>query len=174
MMEINNLPKRKRTRLKEYDYSNSAYYYVTICTQCKRKMFGNIIGSSVKLNQFGRIVEECWQDLQNHYCNCELDDYVIMPDHFHGILIIDNCREGSMTLPNTKRHGLSEIIRAFKSFSAKKINESLNQEKEFHWQKSFYDRIIRNEKELFQIRLYIEQNPLKWEIENELHDNLEI
>ena len=174
MIEINSFPNRKHTRLQEYDYSNSAYYYVTICTQGKRKTFGNIIDFSMKLNQFGKIVKQCWCDLPKHYSNCEIDYYVIMPDHFHGILIIDNSREGSMTLPGTKRHGLSEIIRAFKSFSAKKINESLNKEKVFHWQKSFYDRIIRNEKELFQIRRYIEQNPLKWEIENESHDNLEI
>ena len=164
MIEKNKLPNRKRTRLKEYDYSSSAYYYATICAQGKRKMFGDVFDFSMELNHFGKIVKACWLDLPNHYSNYELDYYVIMPDHFHGILIIDNSREGSKTLPNARHHGLSEIIRGFKSFSSKRINMLLNNEDTFHWQRSFYDRIIRNEKELFAIRQYIEQNPLRWEI----------
>ncbi|MCL4547687.1 MAG: transposase [Bacteroidetes bacterium] len=174
MIEKNKLPNRKRTRLKEYDYSISAYYFVTICTQGKRKMFGNVVGTSMKLNQFGKIVKDCWLDLPNHYSKCELDYYVIMPDHVHGIIIINESRDESVTRPNKKNHGLSEIVRGFKSFSSKRINTLLNNENKFHWQRSFYDRIIRNEKELFAIRRYIEQNPLRWEIEKELPDNLEL
>lgn len=79
-----------------------------------------------------------------------------------------------MTRPQEKDHGLSEIIRGFKTFSSKRINELLDNRKPFHWQKSFYDRIIRNEKELYQIRKYIMQNPIKWEIEKGIPENLDI
>ncbi|MEW5844301.1 MAG: transposase [Bacteroidota bacterium] len=174
MIEKKTLPSRKRNRMKGYDYSIPAYYFVTICTQHKNQLFGNIIGGYVKLNHFGKVVQQCWNDLPNHYSNCEPDYFIIMPDHVHGILIIDNRREVSVTLPNARHHGLSEIIRGFRSFSSKRINTLLNNESKFHWQRSFYDRIIRNEKELFQIRRYIQQNPLRWEIEKELPDNLEI
>lgn len=173
MIENNKLPNRKRTRLKEYDYSKPAYYYVTICTQDKKKMFGDIINASMKMNYLGRIVASCWSDLPNHYKNCELDFFVIMPNHVHGIIII-NGENKSKIKYSVKNHGLSEIVRGFKSFSARKINEVLINHDQFHWQKSFYDRIIRNEKELFQIRRYIEQNPLKWEIENDLSDNIDM
>lgn len=166
-------PDRKRTRLKEYDYSDAGYCFVTICIKEKKKLFGKIIGSHIVLNQFGIIVEECWQDLPNHYPNCELDCYVIMPDHFHGIIIIDRCRDESVTRPKAKNHDLSEIIRGFKTFSSKRINELLDQKETFHWQKSFYDRIIRSEKELFQIRKYILQNPLKWELDRGIPENLD-
>lgn len=172
MLEKNKLPNRKPTRLKEYNYSNHGYYFITICTKGNRRLFGEITDSRIILNQFGKIIEECWQDLPNHYPNCELDYYVIMADHFHGILVLDNRRERSKTLPYKKHYGLSEIIRGFKSFSARKINNILDSKERFHWQRSFYDRIIRNEKELYQIRKYITQNPMKWEIEKGISENL--
>ena len=174
MIEKNKLPNRKRTRLRAYDYSISAYYFVTICTHDKEKMFGKVVGSCIVLNRFGKVVQQCWNDLPNHYSNCELDYSIIMPDHVHGIIIINGRRDESVTRPKKKIHGLSEIVRGFKSFSSKRINTLLNNDSKFHWQRSFYDRIIRNEKELFSIRRYIEQNPLRWEIEKELPDNLEL
>lgn len=174
MIEKKKLPNRKRNRMKGYDYSMLAYYFVTICTHDKEKMFGKVVGSYVVLNRFGKIALQCWNDLPNHYSNCELDYYIIMPDHVHGIIIINECRHEPMTRPNKKSYELSEIVRGFKSFSSKRINLILDSGQKFHWQKSFYDRIIRNEKELWQIRKYIEQNPFKWEIENNLPENLEL
>ncbi|MBI3125295.1 MAG: transposase [Ignavibacteriales bacterium] len=172
----NKLPNRKHLRLTGFDYSTPGYYFVTICTMTKIEWFGEISGASVILNAKGKIVEDCWFDLQNHYPNCELDYYVIMPDHFHGIIIITEqdivSRDGSETHPNKNRiHGLSEIIRSFKSYSSRRINELPESKSKFHWQTSFYDRIIRNEKELLRIRKYIQDNPLKKELER-LPENL--
>ncbi|KAF0151351.1 MAG: transposase [Ignavibacteria bacterium] len=168
------LQHRKRNRLQYFDYSTTGYYFVTICPMQMKKWFGKIYNAEVKLNDFGKIVENCWLQLPKHYSNCELDYHVIMPDHFHGIISIKEsdiiCSDESEThhCVNTKEksHGLSEIVRAFKSFSSRRTNELITNENKFRWQYSFYDRIVRNEKELFEIRKYIQENPEKWEFEN--------
>ncbi len=172
----NNLPHRKNQRLKEFDYSNTGYYFVTICIDRMGIYLGKILDGRIILNKNGMIVNECWKDLTNHYPNCELDTYIIMPDHFHGIISIEKFSTSNDTrnVIVNKEYGLSEIIRGFKTFSSKKINEILKKPDRFQWQKSFYDRIIRNEKELFSIRKYIEQNPLRWEIEKGNAENLNL
>lgn len=160
----NDLPQRKRTRHKDYDYSTDGYYFITTCVKGREEMLGFISNDKLVLTEYGRIVESCWLDLPNHYKNCNIDYFVVMPDHFHGIVIIDNAQK------DVKHFSLSEIIGGFKSFSSRKINEC--KKETFEWQKSFYDRIIRNEKELYEIRKYIEQNPLKWELEKGTPENL--
>ncbi len=168
---------RKSIRLVEYDYKRAGYYFITICIK-SGTLFGNISNGKMKLNFPGNIVKKCWLDLPKHYKNCKLDYYVIMPDHFHGIMIINNdigavnvVGAGLKPAPtgktiNSKKHGLPEIIRGFKTFSSRKINESKYFKEKFHWQRSFYDRVIRNENELYKIREYIYQNPVKWELDD--------
>lgn len=120
------------------------------------------------LNEWGGIVQTCWNDLPGHYANVKLDEHEVMPNHFHGIIVIDNVGNGLKPFPTTaKRHGLSEIVRGFKTFSSRRINEKLTDGKRFQWQKSYYDHVIRNEKSLNQIREYIRNNPLKWETDPE-------
>lgn len=111
-------------------------------------------------------MNEIWNNLPKFY-PCELDEFIIMPDHIHGIIILDN-KGGA----NNK--SLSTIIQRFKTFTAKKINELLDGKNKFHWQKSFYDRIIRNERDLYLIRNYIHLNPMKWELEKDLPENLDL
>jgi REP element-mobilizing transposase RayT len=96
-----------------------------------------------------------------------------MPDHFHGIIIIDRTLNKQKDKEELSK-SLSEIIGKFKSFTTKKIRERLKDKDEFQWQKSFYDRIIRDEKELYYIRKYIQENPLRWDIEKNNPENLEI
>ena len=153
------LPNRKPQRLKEFDYSNSAYYFVTICVKNWKTCFGKV-DNNIILNKYGVIVDEICSNLPAHF-NIELDEYIIMPNHFHGIIIISE----------DSQHSLSTIIGSFKSFVSRKVKKT---KPDFAWQKSFYDRIIRNEKELYQIRKYIRQNPLKWEYEKKTPGNLEI
>ena len=170
--EMENLPKRKSTRLKEFDYSQFGYYFITICIKNRREFFSNIVGTNLVLTKFGNIVDEIWQNLPEYY-NVELDNYVIMPDHFRGIIIIDNYPDvGDRS--NKKYHNLSEIIGKFKSYTTRKIKECLIEKKNFEWQKSFYDRIIRDENELYQIRKYIEENPLSWDIDRNNPKNIEM
>jgi len=111
------------------------------------------------LNGAGKIVDFCWHDLVNHYKNVLLDEYIIMPDHFHGILHIKPSE------PGFKQYGLPEIIRGFKTFSSRRINEKFPYLL-FMWQKSYYDRIVRNDAELSRIREYIKNNPAAFKLKN--------
>lgn len=166
------LPKRKQQRLKEFDYSQSSYYFVTICMKNRNEFFSHIVNSELILTKFGKILDDVWNNLPKYY-NVELDYYIVMPDHFHGIVIIDN----TLNVKDDKGKDpltLSDIIGKFKSYSSRKIRNLLVNKDEFEWQKSFYDRIIRNDKELYNIRKYIQENPLRWDIEKNNPENLEM
>jgi REP element-mobilizing transposase RayT len=162
--EENKYPGRKRTRLKEYDYSNNAYYFITICVNDKSEVFGSVENNKVLLNTYGSVIEKHLLDLSDRFKSVEIDYYVIMPNHLHCIFILDN--------DNIERNSVSEIMGAFKSITTIALHKSGF--KNFKWQRSFYDRIIRDEKELFNIRQYIEQNPLRWELEKENPNNLDL
>ena len=149
-------PQRKRNRLLNYDYSSNGDYFVTICVNRMRHVFGQVSNARMHLNSYGKIVEHAWFSLPRHYPNCFLDESIIMPNHFHGIIHIENIKG------DTKQHGLSEFIRAFKSFSSRRINE-LNPELNFRWKRSFYDHISRDANDYLRIARYIENNPAKWE-----------
>ena len=164
------LPKRKNTRLKGFDYSESNYYFITICLKNRKEFFSNVVNSELILTEFGKILDEVWNSLPKYY-NVELDYYIIMPDHFHAVIILDN---SLMNKSSNKSTDLSLVIGKFKSFSTRKIRKRMKIAEKFEWQKSFYDRIIRNEIELYNIRKYIQQNPLKWEIEKNKPENLEM
>ena len=161
---MKDFPKRKSTRLKEFDYSQFGYYFVTICIKERKDFFSKIKNSSIILSKYGNIISEILINMQSYY-NVEIDYYVIMPDHIHLIIILDKDE-------SKKNYSLSDVIGKFKSFSSKKIRKVLEVEEKFEWQKSFYDRIIRNEKELYKIRKYIQENPLRWDIEKDNRENL--
>lgn len=141
-------------RLKNWDYSKSGWYYVTICTKNRERIFGNILNKQMILNKKGEIARNCWDDLVNHYFNIKLDEYIIMPNHVHGIIAITNP-------VSAKQHSLSEIIRGFKTFSARKINKLYNRSGIPLWQPRFYEHIIRTNNDLSRIRKYIRNNPNK-------------
>jgi putative transposase len=154
------------TRLKGWDYSASGYYFITICTKNRDCLFGENINGKMVLNEYGEILEHCWNDLPNHYPNLKLDQFTIMPNHVHGIMIIKNVHD----VPD-KTHGLFEFVRALKTFSARRINEHRQSPGIPVWQSRFHDRIIRDEKELHHIREYIVNNPMNWE--NDAHNSID-
>ncbi|MGZ3524430.1 MAG: transposase [Thermodesulfobacteriota bacterium] len=159
--------KRRQVRLRDYDYSQSGYYFVTICAKDRKGFFGSVAEGKMNLNICGEIVSKCWYDLPKHYLNCSLDSFIIMPNHVHGVVAIDNENVVGNGLKPFPTHGLSEIIRGFKSFSSRKINEEIRNDDEFQWQKSFYDHVIRTDQSLESIREYIQNNPLKWDLDRE-------
>ena len=157
---------RKPNRLKNYDYSQPGYYFVTICTFNKEFVFGRMAGESIILNKFGKIARDNWQAISNHFNDCEIDDFIIMPDHMHGIVFVyeNNASVGhrhacALQKCSRKHERLPEIIAGYKSSVSKQIHHAGYPE--FKWQRSYYDRVIRNEKELNEIRKYILNNPLK-------------
>jgi len=156
------------SRLKIWDYTTPWWYYITICTKHHKEWFGDVSNSKMKQNMLGKIAEKYWKDITNHYTICELDYYVIMPNHIHGIIIIDPDVE---TEHAPSLHSLGNIVGSFKSAVTKWAHT--NGYDKFHWQPRFYDRIIRNDRELYNIRKYIEQNPLKWDVKKNIPDNLD-
>lgn len=158
---------RKSIRLKEYDYSQAGYYFITICTYNKQHLFGKIHDGTVILNECGEIVDDCLKNLSVHFPNIKVDYYCIMPNHIHVIIINDECRGTacralSESFGNPSKGSLPTIIRATKSAISKAINELINTPGNTIWQRNYYEHIIRNEKELFEIRKYIELNPMNW------------
>ncbi len=164
---------RKVLRLREYDYSQPGAYFITICTQNRMELFGSIEQGEMQLNERGRVVQECWQNLVNHYDEIELDAFVIMPDHVHGIIIIKTVAVGAIhelprqaktrTRVERRRMLLPKIIGRFKMNSAKQINTMMNRSGHPLWQRNYYEHIIRNERALNNIRRYIISNPMLWE-----------
>lgn len=184
---------RKSPRLPEYDYSNPAYYFVTIFTQNHENHFGSIQDSRMHFNKLGELAEKHLSSISNHYNNVELDYQCIMPNHIHAIIIINNVEDAftasrenkvkkfnmprdaeiaSPTYDRTKMT-LSKVVQQFKRGVTMESISLFGKKKEI-WQRSFYDRIIRNEKELYNIRKYIEQNPLKWEYERNCPENINV
>ncbi len=162
---ISQKPVRKSLRLKHFDYSQNAYYFITICTKNKQNFFGEIKEDQIILNDYGEIIKRRWLWLADNFDYVELDEFVVMPNHFHGILIINdkNIRRGGSRPARTenlqKIKPLSELIGDFKSTSSKLIHQALLPQ--FSWHRSFYDHIIRDEKKLNIIREYILNNPIK-------------
>jgi len=166
--------KTEHIRLQSWDYTNPWWYFVTINTKNHQEIFGIIKNGKMNLNDVGKIASKHWSEIPEHYTSVELDYFVIMPNHLHGIIILNNVETGhapSLQSLNTSIPSLGNIIGSFKSAVTKWCNA--NNHKYFAWQPRFFERIIRNEKELNNIRKYIEQNPLKWEIEKNNPDNID-
>jgi len=158
------LPYRKKIRLSNYDYSQPGYYFVTICTKNKIHYFGEIENRIMKLTKAGKIAINCWHDIPARFQNIGLDEFVIMPDHIHGIIIIEN-HKGRQ--PSKSRPTLGDVIGSYKSLVVYnysrfiKINK-LNNVNPYIWQKRFHDNIIRSKYALNKIRKYIINNPKNW------------
>jgi REP element-mobilizing transposase RayT len=162
---------RRSIRIPGYDYSQTGWYYATICTGHMERLFGDVVNGKMVLNEMGRIVETEWIKTTILRHNIKLDEYIIMPNHFHGIINIveDVNRRGTeRRAPTTEQFGkpvtnsIPTIIRSFKSAVTKKINEIRNTPGAILWRRNFYEHIIRDENDLNRIRQYIMNNPLKW------------
>jgi REP element-mobilizing transposase RayT len=163
------------SRLKDWDYSTPWWYYVTVCTKNFKSWFGDIKNGKMILNKLGKVVDEEWKKTKEIRKNVELDYYVVMPNHFHGIIIINDVETSRRDVSKEQKTGhrpvstelksnsLGSIIGQFKSICTKRIHSMGNSA--FNWQPRFYDHIIRNENDLSRIRTYIQNNPLKWELD---------
>ena len=170
---------RRSIRLKGYDYSQAGFYFVTVCCYQRQRLFGKIVDGVMQLNQYGEIVQNEWLKSSIIRPEIELDEYVVMPNHFHGIIVINPVGANSAsplpssatpTHPSMKPRSLSSIIAGFKSAVTKKINLIRNAPGTPVWQRNYYEHIIRNENALNNIRQYIINNPLSWH-QDQLHPN---
>ena len=180
---------RKSMRLPAYDYTSSGYYFVTICTRDHQCLFGDVVDGKICSNYIGEMINWHWNRIPLHFSNVELDKFTVMPNHLHGIVILVGAKhfnkESIVASNNSKKNAsplrpigttpksLSSITQNFKTITSRKYNRMKNTKARKLWQRSFYDRIIRNEKELYNIRKYIINNPLKWALDSENPQNLE-
>lgn len=164
-------------RLKSWDYSRNGGYFVTICIQGKKFRLCEIKNGPVVLNDGGKIVNKIWHEIPKHFANIVLDEFVVMPDHVHGIIIVDNDTVDVAYMQHVRKNVdpiqyrvmrskmlLSRVIQQFKSAVTREINRKCKID--FRWQRNYYERIIRNENELQRIRKYIRENPVKWWLNN--------
>ncbi len=161
-MEYNpDLHHRRSIRLRGYDYSRAGAYFVTVCTQGKRPLLGEIVEGKIVLNEAGRLVGRAWEVLPRRFPHITLDIFVAMPNHVHGIIMVG----AGLALPGgaaSSAPTLGDIVRAFKSTSAVAVNALHLRSGEPLWQRNYYDHIIRNGHELNKIREYISTNPPRW------------
>ena len=149
--------KRKSLGLKDYDYSQANYYFITLCVNQSQNLLGNENNGIVELNAAGKMVDEFLKGLHNKFKSYELDQYIIMPNHIHFILINSGDHDSNPPLPR--------VIQWFKAMTSNKYLEGIKNQnwKMFErrlWQRNYYEHIIRNETELHNIRKYIVENPM--------------
>ena len=167
-METKLLSKRKSIRIEKFDYSQNGLYFITICTKSREFVFGEIINGKMILSENGEIARVCWNEIPQHFSQALLHEFVIMPDHVHGIIEINTAPVGANhhlpvnhNLPvnyNVQRgtsQTIGSIVRGFKIGVTKQIGFS-------PWQRNYYEHIIRSELEYLRITNYIIENPLKW------------
>ena len=164
------LKHRRSLRLSGYDYSQAGAYFITICVRNRQRLLGTIINDQMQLNPYGKIAETSWQWLSQAYDYVESDEWIIMPNHLHGIIFISaDCRGGSRTAPTgeSKMKPLGRLIGAFKTISTKQINFIRKTNGVLFWQRNFYEHVIRDGHALNRIREYITTNPLRWDLDRE-------
>lgn len=162
-MTKNDTSHKKELRLPEFDYSQAGAYFITICADKRRELFGEINGFQVVESEIGKVVSLCWEELPRAYSFIALDSWVVMPNHFHGVIWIGS--------NNSEKKSLSRIVAGFKAMATSKSKEAMKGSR--LWQPNFYEHVIRSERELTNIREYIANNPLNWKTDPNNLDAIE-
>jgi len=183
------LPRRRSIRLPLFDYSQPYSYFVTICSANKECIFGRVSGTDVVLSPLGRIVNDCWLEIPRHFPTVELVRHVVMPNHIHGILRIQLTEADGRRLAKQQdraRHAvplrpvqpardfasptvgsIPTILGAFKGAASRRAASSLSFDRKQLWQRGYYERVIRTDKELGETSEYIRLNPSQWRLDSE-------
>jgi REP element-mobilizing transposase RayT len=173
---------RKKIRLKHYDYTQNGAYFVTICTENRQCLFGDVIDGKMALNDVGKMVENIWTHLPGYFSNIDMDTFAMMPNHFHGIIHIlrrdglprpsngppcpsDNPKSRPSKPTPTEKMTLSDYMHRFKSFTTHSYRKQFSDQ--VLWQNGYYEHIIRNETNLMRIQEYILNNPAAWDDDDE-------
>ena len=167
---------RRSIRLSEYDYAQDGVYFVTICTQGRECLLGKVNEGRVELTEYGQIVQEEWSRSTSIREELSLGEFVIMPNHVHGLLAFEGQRRGvQLNAPTvrhlTRRHSvisprpgtLPVLVRTYKAAVTTQCRRAGFSD--FGWQRKYYDHIVRDEDDLSRVRQYIVDNPLQWELD---------
>mgnify|MGYP005856786213 CR=1 FL=1 len=169
-------PKRGRRsiRLEGYDYRWPGAYFITICTKRRVCLFGEVVAGEMHLNEVGRTVEGCWLRIPDHFPGVELDAFVVMPNHVHGILVITGSWDvpwGTHASPlrthptGPQARSIGAIMGSFKSATTRCINKHRATPGARIWQRNYYEHVIRDQQSLERLRQYIQDNPARWELD---------
>ena len=179
---------RRSIRLAGYDYTQAGTYFVTICAEDRECVLGEVVADEMMPNDAGTIALAVWNDLPRHYAHVQVDAFVVMPNHVHGIIVLTDDVDANVgagvvgadavglgvgaglkpaPTADVRRHGLPEVVRAFKTFSARRINELRGTPGVRVWQRNYYEHVIHNAAALERIRAYIETNPERWALDQE-------
>jgi len=170
---------RRSIRLSGYDYSQAGAYFVTICTQNRQCLFGEIVDGEMRLNDAGQMVQSVWAELTQHYAGVDIDGFVVMPNHIHGIVILTSVGVGPGACPVKGQPqgvaptlSLPDVVHRFKSLTTARYRRGVMQRGwpgfcNRLWKRNYYEHVIRGGDELDRIRRYVEDNPRMWEMDRE-------
>ncbi|MAT38753.1 MAG: transposase [Ectothiorhodospiraceae bacterium] len=169
-------PGRRSIRLKEFDYTQNGVYFVTLCIQDRLELFGKVQGGDMILNDSGKMVERIWLEIPDHCTDFHNEGIQIMPNHLHGILLIMDGEIGEPITANgrirgsapTARLSLADVMQRFKILTTKLYTDGVKERswRRFNtrlWQRNYWERIIRNDRELREYKQYLAENPLRWQ-----------
>ncbi len=155
--------RRRHLRLPQFDYSSAGAYFVTCCVRNRRCVFGEIVDHRMQLNANGQVVVECWMAIPRHFTGMAIDEFVVMPNHLHGIVVIEAEQRTRFASPlRDAGTTLGMVVGSFKSAVSRQLPEVKPL-----WQRGYYEHVIRNEHSLRQIREYIVNNPQQWALDRE-------
>lgn len=182
---------RRSIRLRGYDYSQAGAYFVTICVQNRACLFGDIADGAIRLNDAGQLIQTRWDELPSHYPGVETDEFEVMPNHVHGIIVLTDRVVGAQfiatqfiaphiggaipgkTTPGASKGAMNRaptlgvVVRGFKARVTAAVNGLRGTTGVPVWQRNYYEHIIRNDESLDQIRRYIVDNPMRWALDRE-------
>lgn len=170
--------RRRSLRLDGYDYAQAGAYSITLCTQGRACMFGQVVDGAMRLNDAGELAARLWRDLPARFSGLDVDAFVVMPNHLHGILVLSDVGAplvGALAKDRAATRAaptIGRIVGGFKSSFTVAYIRSVRRGRlpAFHrrvWQRNYYEHIIRDEPDLARVRRYIEENPLRWEFDRE-------
>jgi len=163
---------RRSIRLPGYDYTQPGRYFITVVTKQRECHFGEISGCAMQENMLGKMVRREWLLLAQRFPNSEIDEFIVMPDHFHGILALIDEPQGA-TSPTQEAFGrpvhgsIPTIVRSFKAATTLRARRMLGDSLTQLWQRNYFEHVIQDEHELEAARLYIRENPIHWAEDHE-------
>lgn len=157
---------RRSIRLQNHDYASPGEYFITICTYEREPIFGMIRENKMILNEWGTIAESSWQNLYQHFSHIHLNSWIVMPNHIHGIICIDEYPDGHFKtdrkFSDAISGSISTIVGSFKSATTRKINQIRQNSGATIWQRNYYEHVIRDDITKARIQDYIVNNPKNW------------
>jgi len=166
---------RRSIQLKGYDYSQAGAYFVTICTRDRECLFGEVAEGQMRRSDAGEMIQQVWKDLPDRFVSIQIDEFIVMPNHIHGVIFIQqksNTSESRVRLDTRPTPALGDVICSFKSDATHQYIGGVAGKGWLPspgklWHRNYYEHVIRNEDELNRIRKYIQENPAQWAFDQE-------